>query len=52
MGVVIPKEILAACMWERGDLVSFGVISGPTLVIRQVSEQEIRRLQPSRDITY
>lgn len=51
-GIVLPKDILAACMWERGDQVSFGVISGPTLVIRQISEQEIRRLKPTNDITY
>lgn len=51
-GVVIPKEILAACMLERGDQVSFGVISGPTLIMRQISDQEIRRIKPVHDIRY
>lgn len=51
-GVVIPKEILAACMLERGDQVSFGVIAGPTLVMRQISDNEIRRLKPVHDIQY
>jgi antitoxin component of MazEF toxin-antitoxin module len=52
VGLVIPRDILAACMWERGDRVVFSVIAGPTLVIRQLSEQEIRRLKPATDIAY
>lgn len=52
LGIVIPKEILAACMWERGDHLVFGVLEGPTLVIKQLSEQEITRLKPTRDISF
>lgn len=50
LGVVLPKEILAACMWDRGDYISFGVIAGPTLVARQLSDQEVKRLKPAFDI--
>lgn len=50
LGLVIPREIIAAMMLDRGDRVVFSVIAGPTLVVRQLSEQEIRRLKPARDI--
>lgn len=52
LAIVIPREILAAMMLERGDRVVFSVIAGPTLVIRQLDEVEIRRLKPGREITY
>lgn len=52
LAITIPKEILAACMWERGDRVVFGVLDGPTLVVKQISEQDIRRLKPTRDINF
>lgn len=51
LAIVIPKPILAAMMLDRGDQVIFSVIQGPTLIIRQLSETEIRRLKPGRDIT-
>lgn len=51
-GIIIPREILTALMWDRGDVVSFGVIAGPTLVVRQLTDLEIRRLRPTQEITY
>lgn len=52
LGLVIPRQIIAAMMLERGDQVIFSVISGPTLVVKQLSEQEIRKIKPGYEIKY
>ena len=50
LGLVLPRNVIAAMMLERGDHIVFSVIQGPTLVIRQLSDTEIRRLKPAQDI--
>lgn len=52
LGLVLPKDILGGMGLDRGDQVIFSVIAGPTLVVRQLSDAEIRRLKPATDIKY
>jgi len=50
LGIVIPRDILGACGWDRGDQLVFAVISGPTVILRQIDQNDINRLKPAREI--
>lgn len=44
--VVIPKEILTALNFERGDQVSFFTYDLDTIIIRRVSQIDLENLKP------
>lgn len=43
-GVVIPKAILQAYGWQRGDLVLFTVSSNGTLILRRLTDKDAQSL--------
>lgn len=45
LGIVIPKNILRAYGWERGDTIAFVFASDDLLGVRRVSEKEMRILK-------
>ncbi len=44
--VVIPKEILRAVCFERGDQVAFGIYNMDTIAIRKISPGELTIVKP------
>jgi len=40
--VVIPKDILDALKWERGDQVVFGIFNNDAIAIRRIADTEIK----------
>ena len=46
LAVVIPKPILKALSLERGDQVMFGIVGDGVLVIRKVTEEDIKKWKP------
>lgn len=44
LAVVVPKNILTALRWERGDQIAFGVLDTNSIVIRKLTQEEIFRI--------
>lgn len=50
-GIVIPREILDAYKWERGDVLVFGFAGTEQLLVKRVSDVEIQKLKPQHEIS-
>lgn len=48
-GVVIPKEVLSAYHWERGDTLVFGFHAAGQLWLKKVPPEELEKLKPPMD---
>lgn len=44
--VVIPKNILNALKWERGDQIIFGIYDKDTILFRKINENDLLKLKP------
>lgn len=42
---VIPKIILTALRWKRGDQISFYIYNEDTIVLRKIKEVELQNLK-------
>lgn len=42
LGIIIPKNILSALKWERGDQVVFGIFNDDTVAVRKITNEEIK----------
>lgn len=49
-GVIIPKPILNAFRWQRGDALVFGFQGDDQLFIKRLTDIEINQLKPQNDI--
>lgn len=49
-GIVIPAPILRGMKWERGDRLVFGFARDNQIILRKLSDKEIRELKP--DISF
>lgn len=47
LGVIIPKLVLDQLFIERGDVVVFGFYGDKQILIRALTEQEVRQLKPT-----
>ena len=47
LGITVPKEILKAYNWERGDYLVFGPESGEVLFLRRITPEEWQELKPN-----
>jgi len=45
LGVVIPKPILKAYNWQRGDLVIFDVASNGTLLLKLLTDKDMQNIK-------
>ena len=45
-GVIIPKNILNAYHWQRGDFLIFGFSSDDQIFVRRLNDLEINQLKP------
>ncbi len=45
-GVIIPKPILTALKYQRGDCLVFGFAGHDQLFLRRLTDDEIRKIKP------
>ena len=43
LGVIIPKNILEALKWERGDQIVFGIYDEQNIIIKKVTNIELKQ---------
>lgn len=48
LAVVLPVNVCRALCIQRGDRVAFGVFEDNTLVVRKLTEAEVRALRPQQ----
>jgi len=46
LSIVIPREILKAFRWERGDMLIFGFAGVEQLFIKRITDKELQELKP------
>lgn len=44
--VVVPKNILKALKWERGDQIVFGIYNDDAIILRKISQSDLLKLKP------
>jgi antitoxin component of MazEF toxin-antitoxin module len=49
-GIVLPRNILNALKWERGDFVVFGFAGNEQIFIKRMTDEDMRKLKPSNFI--
>lgn len=42
LGIIIPKNILDALKWERGDQIVFGVYDETNIIIKRVTDTDLK----------
>lgn len=47
-GVVVPVQILRALNWQRGDLLVISPLTADSIMVRRVTDKEVRELKQNK----